>query len=308
MLIKNWLEKVDPYYTQRLILHKALYIATLLAVVNWFATPDVFTAYALPAILLGGVYDSPSLTSIAEKKLVFIVTYLISAIASVTFYLLYSFKFTLMFFAIGYFSFFYLLSEKYLPKFKPFVLLTIVVAAFNMALLPAGSIQIAIDMFSCFMMSMVAMYVGLRTFPHKYYIQVWRRAFVLYIGVIYEEIGHAINKFDSDTFRNGATHLNTLRSYRRLIPRNMMYNSFRAIVAIRDIQFVLNHLFILDKDEEFWQSIREHLQLYKIAIINTRACELYLSIKNIEQDYSENYVVKKLNKSIKNWNQLCDLI
>lgn len=308
MVINNWLEKVDPYYTQRLILHKALYIATLLAVVNWFATPDVFTAYALPAVLLGGVYDSPSLTNVADKKLIFIVTYLVSACASVMFYLLFSFKFTLMFFAIGYFSFFYLLSERYLPKFKPFVLLTIVVAAFNMGLSPAGTIQVAIDMFSCFMMSMVAMYIGLRTFPHKYYIQVWRRVFVLYLGVIIDEIGHAINKFDSDTVLHGTVHLNTLRSYRRLVPKNMMRDSMKVTVNIRNIQFVLNHLYLLDKDEEFWLEIRDHLKLYKYSIKNIQICTFYTPIKDISHDYSESYVVDKLNKSIKSWNKLCGLI
>ncbi|MDD3267466.1 MAG: hypothetical protein PHC75_09855, partial [Burkholderiales bacterium] len=133
-------------------------------------------------------------------------------------------------------------------------------------------------------------------------------SFVLYIGVIVEEIGHAINKFDSDTVRYGTVHLNMLRSYRRMISKNMMRGSMKATVNLRNIQFVLNHLFLLDKDEEFWLSIRDHLKLYQHSIKNKQICLLYTTTKNIDHDYSEVYVVDKLNKSIKSWNKLCELI
>ena len=35
--VAHWLEKVDPYYTQRIILRKGLYLAVWLTAFNWLA-------------------------------------------------------------------------------------------------------------------------------------------------------------------------------------------------------------------------------------------------------------------------------
>ena len=65
--LQNWLERVDPYYTQRIILRKGLYLAVWLTAINWLAKPDVFAAYAATPMLLAGIYDSPSFVSFREN-------------------------------------------------------------------------------------------------------------------------------------------------------------------------------------------------------------------------------------------------
>ena len=303
---KRWLERVDPYYTQRIILRKSLYLAVWLTAINWIAKPDVFAAYAATPMLLAGFYESQSLISFREKEQALVFGFIVGGIGCFTFYLLYPFKFTLMFFALAHFATLYFFCDRYYPKFKPFILQTIVVSALNISTLPAGNLQIAIDMFFCVMLSLFVTFIAFKVHPNLY-ARVWQRGFTHYISCVDAEIGHAINKLDTHTFVEGARHLNVIRAYRRLLPHNVLRNATKATTCIRNIQFALNHIYLKDKDVEFWSEFQHQLAEFHLAVAKQTPC-LVLAINNNAPEFTQDYVIRNLNKSILNWNKICALV
>ncbi len=300
--IINWLEEVDPYYTQRIILRKGLFLAVFLTAINWLAQPDVFGAYAMPAAFLAAFYESQAFITYKEKDLALVFGFLSSGIGCVLFYSLYPFKFTLLFFALAYFSGLYFFCDHYYPKFKPFILQTILVSALNMTTLPAANLQIAIDMFFCVMLSLMVTFTAFKLHPNLY-AKVWHRAFSYYLFTVSEEIGHAINKFDTHTFAKGASHLNVLRSYRNLLPSKLLLNSMKVTVNIRNIQLALNHIYLKDKDEQFWYNFQKEINIFHLAVIAKQ--EVRIPSFDTSNDFTENYVTKCFCKSIINWNKIC---
>lgn len=303
---KRWLERVDPYYTQRIILRKSLYLAVWLTAINWIAKPDVFAAYAATPMLLAGFYESQSLISFREKEQALVFGFIVGGIGCFTFYLLYPFKFTLMFFALAYFATLYFFCDRYYPKFKPFILQTIVVSALNISTLPAGNLQVAIDMFFCVMLSLFVTFTAFKVHPNLY-ARVWQRGFTHYLSCVDAEIGHAINKLDTHTFVEGARHLNVIRAYRRLLPHNVLRNATKATTCIRNIQFALNHIYLKDKDVQFWSEFQHQLAEFHLAVSKQTPC-LVLAINNHAPEFTQDYVISNLNKSILNWNKICALV
>ena len=303
---KRWLERVDPYYTQRIILRKGLYLAVWLTAINWLAKPDVFAAYAATPMLLAGFYESQSLISFREKEQALVFGFIVGGIGCVTFYLLFPFKFILMFFALAHFATLYFVCDRYYPKFKPFILQTIVVSALNMSTLPAGNLQIAIDMFFCVMLGLFVTFIAFKVHPNLY-ARVWQRGFTHYLSCVDAEIGHAINKLDTHTFVEGARHLNVIRAYRRLLPHNVLRNATKATTCIRNIQFALNHIYLKDKDVEFWSEFQHQLAEFHLAVAKQTPC-LVLAINNHAPEFTQDYVIRNLNKSILNWNKICALV
>ena len=303
---KRWLERVDPYYTQRIILRKSLYLAVWLTAINWIAKPDVFAAYAATPMLLAGFYESQSLISFREKEQAMVFGFIVGGIGCFTFYLLYPFKFTLMFFALAHFATLYFFCDRYYPKFKPFILQTIVVSALNISTLPAGNLQVAIDMFFCVMLSLFVTFTAFKVHPNLY-ARVWQRGFTHYLSCVDAEIGHAINKLDTHTFVEGARHLNVIRAYRRLLPHNVLRNATKATTCIRNIQFALNHIYLKDKDVQFWSEFQHQLAEFHLAVSKQTPC-LVLAINNHAPEFTQDYVISNLNKSILNWNKICALV
>lgn len=304
--IARWLEKVDPYYTQRIILRKGLFLAVLLTAINTLAQPDIFSAYALPAMLLAPFYENQSFNTYKQKDLALVFGFIISGIGCVLFYLLFPFKFTLLFFSLAYLSGLYFFCDHFYPKFKPFILQTLVVSALNMTILPAASLQIAIDMFFCVMLSLMVTFAAFKLHPNLY-ARVWHRAFAYYLAAASEEIGHAINKFDTHTFAKGASHLNTLRAYRRLLPRKLLLNIMKTTVGIRNIQFALNHIYLKNKNEQFWYSFQKEIDIFRAAVITKQEAKIPF-INTNETDFTQDYVLSCLCKSITNWNKICKKI
>lgn len=298
-----WLEKVDPYYTQRIILRKGLYLAVWLTAFNWLAQPDVFNAYALSALLLAPFYENPSLNTYKQKDLALVFAFIISGIGCIIFYLLYPFKFTLLFFSLAYLSGLFFFCDHFYPKFKPFILQTIVVSALNMTIKPAASLQVALDMFFCVMLSLMVTFTAYKLHPNLYP-KVWHRAFAHYLAAVSEEIGHAINKFDTHNFIKGASHLNALRTYRRLLPRKLLLNIMKTTIGIRNVQFAINHIYLKDKDEQFWYKFQKEIDAFRLAVIAKQEIVMPFVDAN-ETEPTQAYVVKYLCRSIINWNKIC---
>ena len=109
------------------------------------------------------------------------------------------------------------------------------------------------------------------------------------------------------TFAKGASHLNTLRAYRRLLPRKLLLNIMKTTVGIRNIQFALNHIYLKDKNEQFWYSFQKEIDIFRAAVITKQEAKIPF-INTNETDFTQDYVLSCLCKSITNWNKICKKI
>lgn len=301
------LEKVDPYFTQRLIFYKSLYIATILTYVNWICrVPLEFTAFMYPASMLTPIYENSIFTSYKEKKHVFVLVFALAAICSAVFYLSFPYKFFFMFIFVCTFGLLYFGSEKYLPKAKPFVVLIIVVACMNMSNKPALSLQVALDMFAVIFLAMVVCYLCLITFPNNYF-RVWKRAYGLYINSIRNILIADLNYMNSSNFISGTNHMNIMRSYRRLLKKDMFIKATRAGFSMGNIFVSLSCMKITPENREFWLAANEHLNILYHAVCNNKPLELF-TISVDKDNKTEIYFKKEFNISINNWNKLCAMI
>jgi hypothetical protein len=304
--LNSWLEKVDPYYTQRIILHKGLYLATWLTAFNWIGKPDIFTAYCAGPMLLAAFYESQSFTTFAEKDKFLVCSFMICGFGCMTFYLLFPYKFFLLFYAIGFFLVIYYLSSKFFAKLKPFIMTCIVGSALNMSTTPPASLQIAIDMFFCMMLSLIVTFVAFKLYPNQYR-KVWHRAFILYVKSVNREITDVINRFETINFATGAAHLNIIRAYRRLLPKQNLINFAKTAIYIRNISFSLTYLLDEEKDETFWFNFQKQLAIFIQALEEKKACP-QLSFNTTNNDFDYQYANQNLAKAIRNWNKICTQI
>ena len=304
--LTRWLEKVDPYYTQRIILHKGLYLAVWLTAFNWIAKPDLFTAYCSAPMLLAGFTESSTFTTFAEKDKFLVVAFVISGFGCITFYLLYPYKFFLLFYAIGFLLIMYHFSTRFFPKFKPFIMTAIVASAINMTTTPAASLQIGIDMFFCMMLSLLVTFIAFKVYPNPYR-KVWHRAFILYVKCVEREITDVINRFETVNFATGAGHLNVIRAYRRLLPRQNLINFSKVVISIRNISFSLTQLLEEEKSEAFWFNFQHQLKIFILALEYKRPCP-QLAFDTNDRIFDHQFANQNLASAIRHWNKICTLI
>ena len=299
---KQWLERVDPYYTQRIILRKSVYLATLVTAINFIARPEVFAAYAFPIMLLASFYELPSFTTYRQKYRALVLSFMLAAIGCVLFYLMYPYKFYLLITAMAYYYAIYAYAHLWFPQFKPCILQTILVAALNMTVLPSASLQIGIDMFFCVTLGLLVTFFALKLHPNLY-AHVWQRALQLYTLSVEHEIGHAINKLDTANFMHGITHLNTIRNYKHLLPRTRLINRMKMTLNIRNISFILTHLYYQDKNEAFWFEFQAQVRELRLALVASRPCQEPRWVDTL--DKNEAYAQANLAQAIQQWNKIC---
>lgn len=301
------LEKVDPYFTQRLIFYKSLYIATILTYVNWTChLPLEFTAFMNPAAMIAPVYENATLTSYKDKKNIFVLLFTLAAIYSVIFYLVFPYKFTFMFTFIAGFAILYFGGEKFFPKAKPFAVLVIVVACMNMSNKPSLSLQVAIDMFAVIMLTMLVCYFSIITFPNHYF-KVWKRAYGLYVNSIRNILIADLNYMNNNNFISGTNHMNTMRAYRRLLKKDMFIKATRAGFSMGNVFVSLSCMKVTSENREFWVSANEHLNMLYHAVRDNQQLPLF-TVDVTTNNKTEIYFKREFNISINNWNKLCAMI
>lgn len=306
--LRLYLDRLDPYYTQRLLLHKSLFVATVFVYISWmFHLQNYYTSFMYPIALLGNIYESTQFTSYHEKRKAFVVTFCIAALAALVFYLTFQFKVIFMFVFLGTFTLLYFGYSRFFPSAKPFIVVTLVVACMNMSLKPAGALYVAKGVFSLILFAMMIGYVCILIFPN-YYHKVWIRAYRLYINAIRDVLIADINGADNKSFIAGTTHMNMMRSYRRLLKKKAFYKATRAGFAIGNVFALMCCLEVNKKNKEFWISANEYLRHLSIAIKKREQVVLFSTKELDSSDKIELYFVENLNKSVKNWNALCSLV
>ncbi len=300
--LNSWLEKVDPYYTQRIILRKGLYLAVWYTFVNWVAKPDMFSAYATPAALLLGAYENQVYNTYQNKDKYLVVSFLLAGVGCVCFYLLFPYKFTLLIFAVAFFLLMYFLADKYYPSFKARIMQVIMVSAMNMTVYPEANLQIAVDIFFCIMLSLMVAFVALKL-HRNLYPEVWYRAYKLYLGSIDRELSEVISNHASGEFRQGATHLNIIRAFKHLQPKETLLNMVRTTVHIRDLSFAFMHITVDEESRTFWCNFQIQLRHYLAAVNKKEPCKPLLF--DAPCDKSQEYANRNLRITVNNWNRLC---
>lgn len=303
-----YLERIDPYFTQRLILYKALYIATIMTYVGWVVhIENQFAAYMYPVALIGAVYESALFTSYKEKKQVFFVAFTTAALGSVLFYQTFQYKFIFMFIFLGFLNTLYFLFGKFLPKAKPFIVLIIVVCGMNMSSKPSGVLQHSVDIFSVMILSALVSYLCIISFPNIYH-KIWIRAFGLYVNAVRNVLIDRFTMVDHRTFVLGSSHMNIMRSYRRLLKKKLFFKATRAGFSIGNILAVLCCLEFNDNNRMFWENVSICLRDFHLSIKMGHQFELNNVSGYDCRDKVQQYFIKHFSLSIKNWNELCKLI
>ena len=99
-----------------------------------------------------------------------------------------------------------------------------------------------------------------------------------------------------------------MRSYRRLLNKEQFYKSTRAGFAIGNVFAVLCCLEVTKKNKAFWLAANEYLHNLSLAIKQQQQVAFFASNDLDSSDKIEVYFVESLNKSVKNWNLLCNLV
>lgn len=300
--LSNYIEKLDPYYTGRIILRKGIFLATLLTLVNWVFRPSVFNAYAIPAIFLTAYYEMPMFTTYKAKEQVLVISFILTGFSSIFFYLLFPFKFYLAFFAVLFYGITYFTCNHYYPVFKPLILPTVMISALTMNITPGGELQLAIDMFFCNMLSLLVCYLGLKLHPNLYHL-VWLRAFKLYLAYVISKIDHFLNNQGNHDHALGIRQLNIMRIYRRLYSKKRLAPALRIGIALRNISQIINYVENKPKELGFWVNLEHDLvELHKSVCAKKKMALIAIPI---DADFHLQRATKLLNIIIYNWNKLC---
>jgi len=182
----------------------------------------------------------------------------------------------------------------------------IVASAINMTTTPAASLQIGIDMFFCMMLSLLVTFIAFKVYPNPYR-KVWHRAFILYVKCVEREITDVINRFETVNFATGAGHLNVIRAYRRLLPRQNLINFSKVVISIRNISFSLTQLLEEEKSEAFWFNFQHQLKIFILALEYKRPCP-QLAFDTNDRIFDHQFANQNLASAIRHWNKICTLI
>ncbi len=305
--ISLYLEKIDPYFTQRLILYKSLYIVTIFVYIDWiFHIKTQFIAHTYTTALVATIYENPLFTSYKEKKFIFVITYFTIALGSVLFYMVFQYKLALLFVSLGFFGTLYVLYIKYIPKLRAFVVLFIVICSMNMSYHPTGIFQIATSMFGTIMLSMIICYLSIISFPNIYH-KVWQRAFILYLAGLTNILNIDSTNINSNYIQLMLydVHFKTMHAYRKLVKKSIKFNVMRINFSINNMFIVATYLVNCKKNTSTWSTLNQHIQKFynnikKNCTTSALNVELLHDLTKVEL-----YFIKHLNITIDNWNKLC---
>ena len=299
----NWLDEVDPYAIQRIVLGKTLFIATILVAVYWVFQPNNFMMFTAP-ILVSSFYELPTVSSLPEKERLLMFIFAATLIGSVSFYLIYPFKVIFFFYATFFMSALYFLVVKYFGELKNITMIILATLTITIGGSSAANLQVAYDMSTSAMLSMITILICLRIYPNRSLI-IWRRAMRKFIACVEQDIEAAIRHQHKHLFGDEVSHLGIVRAFRRLIPKPDLRHAYRVAIYIRNIQFALDNLYFENVNEAFWRAIQHSFAQLRQSMGTRTLCPLP-EPPIVAETALQQYVVKHLNKAIHRWNLLCN--
>ncbi len=301
---KQWLDEHDPYGLQRVVLHKALFLATIGTYVYWLFLPVSFQSF-FSFFLVLAFYESPALLTFREKERLLIFMGLATMLISVSFYLVYPFKGTFFFFSVLVLALTYFSVLKYFYALKNLTMLLIVNGAIILSTETLANLQVAYNFISAIALAMTTTLISLRLYPNQY-LRVWNKAVQKFIYCLEEDINCAINEEKNSVTEAEILHLGIARNYRKLLPRKHMMQAYRIATNLRNIQHSLDNLYYETKNETFWYGIKNNLQLLRLKMPTYSTCDL-LPMPIEAQTKLQHYIMHCLQKTFTHWNNLCSL-
>lgn len=298
----KWLDEVDPYSIQRIALHKALFIATMLVYVYWIFRPGYYSTFISP-IIVASLYELPSVSSVREKERFLLLIFSSVLICSATFYLIYPFRVVFFFYAVFILSVLYFWISARFGQLKNITMLLIATSAISLEAQPPGNWQVVYDLCSSGLLSMFTIFFCLKIYPNQS-LTVWRRAMQRFLRCMEQSIEAAIHKQEKTNFSEEVAHLGVIRAFRRLIPKQDILHTGRISIYIRNIQFALDNLYDEPKNDAFWDLVQKQLCLLRKSMQDYRPC-LKADDAFIAETAIQRYVARCLMLSISRWNQLC---
>ncbi|WED44086.1 hypothetical protein [Legionella cardiaca] len=300
--LRNWLNRVDPYAIQRVVLQKALFMATVLTFIYWFFRPENFLMFVAPLIVIYW-YEMPFLSTKKEKNRSILFIFSMVIITSISFYVIYPFKLLFIVYAIIFFIVLFRTMWAKFPKIKNATMLIINTGALTLSIKPMASLQTSIGIFSSAALSMLSLFICLNFFPNKTF-EIWRRALMNYIQCIEADIEAILAKVPLPSFNEEVSHVDILRSYQTVLPRNYLLLAKRIFSNVRNIQFALNNIYYLELNPVFWASIKEHLHYFRLNIDKKKPVDMSKIIVTPVTHFQ--YLVQDyLLSAIRHWNTLC---
>ncbi|MDC0534439.1 hypothetical protein OAO18_01365 [Francisellaceae bacterium] len=304
--LNAYLEKVDPYYTQRLIARKGAYIAILILLAYILFQPKQGFAYIIAPFLGYFIFELPIYNTYKKKYSAIIYGYGSAIFFSSLFILLSPNKIVLYTAGvICFFSFCYL-TIKYLPQFKVLVMPFFLVSIAFVATEPAGSLQAMKSIAFAISLALLVIIIGYKT-HQNIYLEVWYRALKISIKRMEKNLQYLLNDEHIYYDPTVMVSINTMAEYKRLIPRLNQINTAKIAVHTRSLNMTIIYLRSVEIDKVYWQNLiillRKIIQCMdqKIKFEQCRELENLLKPESIHQ--KQGY--KHLSIIIKNWNKIC---
>lgn len=303
--LNDWLNLVDPYAIQRVVLYKALVIATIMVLAYWFFRPVNYTAYVLPTITVC-IYELPFFSRLKQKEQALLFNFGAMIICSVSFYLFFPYRLFFLFYAILFLAALYFLALKMLPSIKFCSLLTISSSALFVTTEPHGDRQIAYDIFCSNILSMSLLYLSLKCL-RRFYLINWLYAQKKLIRSLEDEIGFTTDDKDVSFFLAEVNHINIIYAYRGLIAKKYLIHVYRMSHNIRNIQFALSNLYGHEKNDAFWLNIKNNLETLRQQM-ELKKPYPWPQNRSLSANKLQQLTLNYFDKAIRAWNTLCGML
>ena len=282
---------------------KALYLIELLFIVNFFyGIPHPYFYYFY--VPLTAFAAEVAGTTLKDKYLFLFFTLMGSTIAIFFFGLFSVYKIFFVFFVFCFSIAIYFIAIHQIKSMFVAAPLILSLAVYSLIYKNADTnLYIALNNALQTLLAMLIMFAGLYTFPKKYYLAIWQKAFhavlntlTLFSEKIYKE------ELESLPIVSGII---TMERYANMLSRNMNYYSVLKITLLSfDLIMAMSYLL------SFRKHIKEPyiLVLHQYLALLTKACKarqpLSLSVHDIAV-LKESHELNTLYRLILSWNSLC---
>ena len=300
------LEKVDPYYTQRIIFRKGLYIGVLALIFYLIFQPKEGYAYVVTPFLGFFIFELPAFNTYKKKYAALIFGYGSAIIFSSLFILLSPYRWLLFFTGLVCFFLFCYLTIKYLRMFKMIVIPFFLISIAFISTEPLGSLQAMKGVVFAMSLALFVVIIGYKTHQNLY-LNVWYRALKISFKRMQKNLKHLLDDEHICYDPTVMLSINTMAEYKRIIPATNLLNVLRVVVNTRNLNMTIIYLRSVDIDKEYWQLFMPLLDKFiqsledKTEFDCTLITHSQLAPKNVHQRRGYQHFLM----IAKNWNKLC---
>lgn len=302
----NWIDRNDAYGLGRVIFHKTLIIATIMVYAYWLFRPTNFLAFVAPGFVVT-LYEAP--LQIDRDKFLFS-TFAGVLICSISFYLIYPFKFVFLFYALITLTILYFIYLRYFPDQKNVPMLIIATAALHLNSEQVASLQTLYDIFFSTLLSMSLLIASMRLFPGNYQF-IWRCAARHLLSCLEKEMDFqltqdvSLKQDASIKIFNSVQHYNMMRCFYKRLPFYQWRHALKVNLNLRNIHYAINNIRSDNVNGLFWHRVKHCLHHLNLAMRDKKQVHLTY----IPQDAStslQTAVIAYLHRTMFHWNRLCD--